>query len=206
MSLSVTLSEYHCSNCFYTYSIRKQLTQLCFRIGKRPTQWALVPPFLTIKIFHKHENVTNIIKMKQKNSRDTPNGSFCPLGRLFYPQPKHLSKHRQQNGDFLLKVFYHSLNNCKGLNQQAFIPLGSTITYTTSNLINLRNFLATNQCIDVNRYNHKNGHPCHNLPQACWGSKYVCLVLIRPTSNLKSHLRTSFRINERLSNKYDTQN
>ena len=50
----------------------------------------------------------------------------------------------------------------------------------------------------------KNRHPCHNLPQDCRGSKYVFPVWIRPTENLQSHPRTSFRINEHWYNKYDT--
>ena len=81
--------------------------------------------------------------------------------------------------------------------------LGTTLTYTTANLKKLRNCLESNQCIDDTRFNHKKRHPCHDLPQTCGGRKSVCPVWIRPTENLQSHPMTSFRINERRSNKYD---
>ena len=69
---------------------------------------------------------------------------------------------------------------------------------------NLRNLLEANQYIDCNRCNHKNRHPRHNLPKTYGGRKPVCPVWIYPTEHFLSHPRTSFRINERLSNKYDT--
>ena len=84
------------------------------------------------------------------------------------------------------------------------MPLGPTLTYTTAKLKNLRNRVEANQCIDVNMCNYKNLHTHHDLPQAYKGSKSICLVWIRPTGNLQSHLRTSFSINEHWSNTYDT--
>ena len=48
-----------------------------------------------------------------------------------------------------------SLNNCEWLPQESFVTLGPTLTYTTSNLNNLSNFLETSQCIDGKRCNHK---------------------------------------------------
>ena len=36
------------------------------------------------KILNKHENVTNILKIKHKNSRDIPNGPLWTLVQLFY--------------------------------------------------------------------------------------------------------------------------
>ena len=70
--------------------------------------------------------------------------------------------------------------------------------------INLRNFLESNQCIDDDRWNHKNWNPCHNLLQTCRGSKSIYPVWIYPTDNLIIHLRTRLSINKLWSNKYDT--
>ena len=136
--------------------------------------------------------------MKHKNiSRKIPNGNLCPLGRLFYLQLKKISKHRQRNlDDFLLKIFRSLTRYFQRLTQWAFVTLGGILTYTTSNLNNLRNFLESNTYIDCNKCNHKNRHPHHNLPQTCGGSKSVCPVWIWTTDHFQSHLRTSFRINE----------
>ena len=45
----------------------KTLTQLCLKFFEGLTQWALVPIWTTIRktILHKHENVTNILKIKR---------------------------------------------------------------------------------------------------------------------------------------------
>ena len=67
-----------------------------------------------------------------------------------------------------------------------------------------KNCLESNQCIDYNKWNHKNRHLFRNLLQTCAGSKSICPVWIRPTENLLPHPRTSFSINELWSNKYDT--
>ena len=85
------------------------------------------------------------------------------------------------------------------------MPLGPTLTYTTEKLKNLRNFLESNKCIHDNMCHHKNCNPRHDLPQTFGGRKSVCLVWLQPTENLQSHPRTSFRINERYSDKHDTQ-
>ena len=69
------------------------------------------------------------------------------------------------------KYLDHSLNNCEGLTQWAFVPLETTLTQKTYNLNNLRNCLELNQCIDYDSYNHKNPHPCHYLPQSCVGKQ-----------------------------------
>ena len=66
--------------------------------------------------------------------------------------------------------------------------------------IKVKNCLEANQFIDEDRCNNKNRHPCHDLPQACGGSKYVCLVWITTTDNLLTHPRTGFSINGFLSN------
>ena len=48
-------------------------------------QWDLVTLSTTIKtILNKHENVTNILKTKQKHSKDIHNGPFPPLVQIFY--------------------------------------------------------------------------------------------------------------------------
>ena len=70
--------------------------------------------------------------------------------------------------------------------------------------MNLSNYLEANKCIDDNRWNKKNRHPCHELPKTCGGRKSVYLVWIRPTDNLVTHPRRIFRINECQSNRYDT--
>ena len=38
-------------------------------------------------------------------------------------------------------------------------------------------------------------HPCHDLPQACEGSKYVCIICIHTKENLQSRPSTSIWIN-----------
>ena len=70
--------------------------------------------------------------------------------------------------------------------------------------MNLRNFLEANQCIDDDRWNIKNRHPCHELQPTCGGSKSICTVWIRPTEDFLTHLGTSFSIREHWSNKYYT--
>ena len=77
---------------------------------------------------------------------------------------------------FIWKHLYHQQKNYEGLNQWAFVPLGKTLTYTTSNLNSLQNSLESNQCIDCDELNHKNRHSIQELPQYCGGSKYVCPV------------------------------
>ena len=50
----------------------------------------------------------------------------------------------------------------------------------------------------------QNRHPRHDLTQTWWGSRYVCPVWIHPRKIILTHPRTSFRINECHSSKYDT--
>ena len=83
--------------------------------------------------------------------------------------------------NFCLKYLYRSVNNCEGLTQCSFVPLVSTLTYTTSNLNNVINYFESNQYIYRYSCNHKNRHPCHDLRQACGGNKSACLVWIRST-------------------------
>ena len=84
-----------------------------------------------------------------------------------------LKLRQQQKDESSWKYLDNSLNNCEGLTQWDFVTLGTTLTYTTSNLNNPRNCLEDNQCIDGNRRNHRNRHPQYNLLQVCRGSKYV---------------------------------
>ena len=51
-----------------------------------------------------------------------------------------------------------------------------------------------------------NHHPCHNLPQACGGSKSVCLVCKWPIENLSSHLITVISNNEQWSGQLQQTN
>ena len=97
---------------------------------------------------------------------------------------------------FCSKDVDHSQNNCEGLTQWAFVPLGPKLTYTTTNLKNFRNYHQENKYIDDDRLNHKNRHPFHNFTQTCGGSKYVCTVWIQPTDSFSTYLMTSFRIHE----------
>ena len=60
----------------------------------------------------------------------------------------------------------------------------------------LSNCLESNQYIEDNRWNIKNGHPHHDLPETCGRIKSICKVWIRPTDNVIAHLRTSFSIND----------
>ena len=120
-----------------------------------------MPLWGTIKIIpHKHEAVTNKLKIKHKiTARGLPNRTLCPLGRLFYLQLKN-----QQNLDnktkmtFCWKYLYNSQNNCEGLTQWVFVLLVPTLIYITSNLKNLINCLESNQCIDDDRWNYKTGN------------------------------------------------
>ena len=58
--------------------------------------------------------------------------------------------------------------------------------------------------IDDDRWNNKNLHICHNLPQTYGGSKYLRLISVRFSNNFPTYLKKSARIIERWSNMYDT--
>ena len=64
--------------------------------------------------------------------------------------------------------------------------------------------LEHNQCVDDDRWKINNQNPHRYLPQTYEGRKSVCTVSIRPTEDLLTHMRTSFRINKLWSNKYYT--
>ena len=49
-----------------------------------------------------------------------------------------------------------------------------------------------------------NKHPCHNLPRAYGTSKSMCMFWIRPTKYFLEQPRTRIRINELLSNQYQS--
>ena len=124
---------------------------------------------------------------------------FCaPWDDYFINNNKKLKHRQQQKMDSCWNFLDHSITLLN------FVLLGPTLTYTTSNLNNLRDCLESNKFIGGNRCNHKKRNPHHNLPQSCRGFKYVCAVWIHPTDNLQSHLRTSSSINEIWSDKYDT--
>ena len=74
---------------------------------------------------------------------------------------------------FCWKGLDQSLNNCERSTQWTFDPLGSTLTYKTPNLDNLRNFLEANQCIDDKRCNHKNRKPCYEIPSLFCYVSYI---------------------------------
>ena len=151
----------------------------------------------TKTILHKHENFTNILKIKHKKNQGKDPMVLCaPWSNYFIN-----NQNNDQNMDNKTKMtscwkgLDPSLNNCEVITQWAFVPLGPTLTYTTSKLNNLRNFPESNQFIYVYRCYHKNRPLATTFHKPVWRRKSVCPVWIRPTDNLWSHLRTSFRIN-----------
>ena len=60
----------------------KTLAYFYLKIGKGLTQWDLVPLWPTIKILNKHENVTNIIKIKLTKLRVYTQWAFVTLGLI----------------------------------------------------------------------------------------------------------------------------
>ena len=133
-----------------------------------------------------------LLKRNTKIQGMDPMGLCAPWSDSFIDNKKTIKTQTKKQRYIFLD---RSLNNCEGLNQWAFVPLGPTLTYTTSNLNNQRNYLEANKCTDYNKCNQKHRHLRHKLSQACMGRKSVCIVWIWLTGNLKSHPRTSFRIN-----------
>ena len=105
----------------------------------------------------------------------------------------------------LVRLFYSQLKKSKIITtkQRWFLllcPPGRhlpTKLQTWGTALNPINLLITTGEI-------KKRQPCHNIPKTCGGSNSICLVWIRPTYNLLTRPRASFRINERWSNKYNT--
>ena len=83
------------------------------------------------------------------------------------------------------KDLNRSRNNFEGFTKWYFVYLGKTLTSTTSKLNNLRNYLQSSTCTYCDRCNNKNRHACHDISQACRGSKSIFPVWIRPTGNLQ---------------------
>ena len=99
--------------------------------------------------------------------RIDPMGFCAPWDDYFINnQNNYQNIDNKTNMTLFWKALDLSLNNCAGLAQWAVVSLGPTLTYTISNLNILRNFLEANQCIDCDRWIHKNRHLRHNLPQA----------------------------------------
>ena len=147
-----------------------------------------MPLWETIKnnISQNIKSSTTFLKWNIKKSSDISNGTFCPLGWLFYSQLKiYQNKDNKTKIIFCWKSLDRSQNNCEGLTQWDFVSLGDTITYTTSNLNNLRNFIGSNQCIYCDSWYHKNWNPRHNLPQNCRGRKSVCPFWVQTTDNFQ---------------------
>ena len=160
---------------------------------------------------YKKQYFTNIkisltlLRWNTKKSGNRLNGNFWPFGQPLYSQLKNYQNiDNKTKMNFCWKYLDQSQNSFGRLTQWDFVPLGPTLIHKTSNLNNLRNFLEANTFIDVNRWNHKNRHPHHDLTQTYRESKSICPVRIRPSENFKSHLRKCFSINEHWSNKYDT--
>ena len=115
------------------------------------------------KYFTNMKMSPTFLRWNTQKAKNIHNDPLCPLGWLFYSQPTFFIK--AWKTDLCWKAFDHSLNNFEGLNQWFFVTLGKTLTYTTSNLNNLRNYPEDNKRIDGNKYNKKKRHPCHDLPQ-----------------------------------------
>ena len=126
------------------------------------------------------------LKWNTKIQGIKPMGLCKPLENSFInEQNNYQNIYKKTNMASCWKSLDHSQNNCAGLTQWAFVPLVPTLTYTNSNLNNLRNWLEANQFIDFSMCN-KNRNPCHNVPQAYRGGKYVCPFWIQPTDDLQS--------------------
>ena len=107
------------------------------KICKGLTQWALVPLCLTIlkKYFTNMEISPTLLRQNTKNAQGIYPMGLCPCGMTLLFTTEKLSKHGQQkNMTFCWKDLDHSQNNCAGLTQWDFVPLGPTLNYTAPNL------------------------------------------------------------------------
>ena len=77
MGVFVPLSEYYCNKFLYIDHFQK-INIIHLEIDKRLTQCPLVPLWKTFKkIFQKHENFTNIIKMKHTQNQGIEPMDLC---------------------------------------------------------------------------------------------------------------------------------
>ena len=91
-----------------------------------------------------------------KNQGTNPMGLCDPWTESFINnQNNYQNIDNKTNIYFCWKALDHSLNNCQGLTQWAFVPLGLTLTYITSYFNKLSKYLEDNKFIDGNRCNHK---------------------------------------------------
>ena len=90
-------------------------------------------------------------------------------------------------------------------NWQGIYPMGLVSPRDKSTGRTWYYWLEDSQYIYENKWNNKNRHPCHDIPQTCGGSKSVCMVWIHPNANFLTHTTTTLSINEPWSNRYDTQ-
>ena len=66
MGLIVSLSKYYCNNYFYTRIISQHINIMMFENWQRIKSIGLSASLADLKKLNKHENLTNIIKMKHK--------------------------------------------------------------------------------------------------------------------------------------------
>ena len=138
-----------------------------------------------------------------------PGALWCPLGWRLFITPKRgtifcdFYKSITPTKGAIFCDVYKSRNPTKGT---IFCVVYKSIANNPPKMSNLTNWIEPNQCIDCDICNHKNWHHQHELTQTCGGSKYECPVWMRPAENFQTRLRTSLRINERWTNKYDSQN
>ena len=100
-------------------------------ISKVLTQWYLVPlwPIIKNKYFTNMKIKPRLLILNTKIFKVCTQWYFVPLGLTLLLTTKILSKNRQQQKmTFFGKYLDHSQNNCEGLTQWDFVPLGPIIT------------------------------------------------------------------------------
>ena len=126
---------------------------------------------------------------------------------LFAPWGDYKNKKIAKNMKIKQTTLKCNTKISKELTQQALVPLGTTLdnTYLHNWKLEQPEKLPWSQSMYWwHQVKQQNRYPYNKLPQTCTRSKYVYPVWIRPTDNLKSQPRKSFRINELWSNSYDT--
>ena len=146
-----------------------------------------------------HQNLEMILLKKLKG--------INPMG-LSFPLVDSYNNNRYETPDCHKNLDIIGLKNFKGLNQWALVPLWITLKPT----IILKHFTVTktlrwfpwSQSINwLWKLQPHNQNPRHDLPKNCGVRKYVCPVWIRPTYNVQSQPRKSFRINKSWSIKFN---
>ena len=157
--------------------------------------------------------INKLPTIHQKSTMDYPSGTWCPLFQSSYINQTKVTifcsvyKYIAQTKGTILCDVYKYRNSkivtifCgvyKSINPTIwtiFCDIYKSIAKNPPTLLNLRDWLESNQFIDYDRFNCKNRNPIYDLTQAYVGIKYVCPVLIWSTEDFQLHLRISFSIN-----------